>query len=400
MSTRTRWAILAFALLGFGFASSSAWVHYRSLTDPAYISPCDISARLNCTALYKSRYGSVAGVPVALGGMFWFGLVALVAAFSKPNDRTSAAGGYLFALSIVGLAVALYLGYVSSFVLGTWCLLCIGTYVSVAAIFFLSSAIHTESMSRLPMRLASDFASALSRPVVLAATVIFLAGAASAVAFFPKEGAMAERAERDAQAAATTAVSADVRKAFSDAWSRQPRVDLGVKADGAKIVIVKFNDYECPACAQAETAYQPVIARFLAAHPGSVKYVMKDWPWNKTCNFTLAQTLMGHDASCDAAVAARVARDRGKYDEMAAWLFSHQETTSQAVRQEAQRILGPFDFDREYAAKLPDIRRDVADGGVLKINSTPTSFINGVRVEGVMQAQAFELALELELNRP
>jgi protein-disulfide isomerase len=57
------------------------------------------------------------------------------------------------------------------------------------------------------------------------------------------------------------------------------------------------------------------------------------------------------------------------------------------------------DFDREYAEKLPDIRRDIADGGVLGINSTPTYFINGVRLpSGMMPLQYFELAINLELQ--
>jgi protein-disulfide isomerase len=147
--------------------------------------------------------------------------------------------------------------------------------------------------------------------------------------------------------------------------------------------------------------YKPVLQKFEAAHPGAVKYVMKDWPWNKTCNFAIASTIPGHEAACDAAVAARVARDRGKYEEMAAWLFSNQQTRPETLRAEAARILGPLDFDKEYAAKLPDIRRDIADGGVLGVESTPTYYINGVKLpSGTMPIPYFELILNLELNRP
>ena len=64
MSARSRWIILGLAILGFGFASSSAWVHYRLLTDASYISPCDINQTFNCSQVYLSHYGSVGGVPV------------------------------------------------------------------------------------------------------------------------------------------------------------------------------------------------------------------------------------------------------------------------------------------------------------------------------------------------
>ena len=59
--------ILVFALIGLGFATASTWVHYKVLTDPTYASPCDINAAFNCTQVYLSRFGSVGGVPVALG---------------------------------------------------------------------------------------------------------------------------------------------------------------------------------------------------------------------------------------------------------------------------------------------------------------------------------------------
>src|SRR4249920_790408 len=109
MTSRSRLWILGFALLGLGFASASSWVHYKLLTDPTYVSPCDMSATFNCSQAYLSRYGSVWGVPVAIGGVLWFALVALIAGFAKPVEKneTSDAGAYLFALSVAGLAAVM-----------------------------------------------------------------------------------------------------------------------------------------------------------------------------------------------------------------------------------------------------------------------------------------------------
>jgi uncharacterized membrane protein len=119
MSSRSRWIILGLAVAGLALASGSAWVHYKLMTDPLYVSPCDIGSRFSCSQVYLSRYGSVAGVPVALGGVLWFGVVALVAWYAKPGasgDQAGRPGGaYLFALATVGLAVALH-QYTSWFV--------------------------------------------------------------------------------------------------------------------------------------------------------------------------------------------------------------------------------------------------------------------------------------------
>jgi len=75
MSTRTRRAILFLALAGLVASVSSTYVHYQLLRDPQYLSFCDISQTVSCTAVYLSPYGSVGGIPVALGGALWFGLV-------------------------------------------------------------------------------------------------------------------------------------------------------------------------------------------------------------------------------------------------------------------------------------------------------------------------------------
>jgi protein-disulfide isomerase len=321
--------------------------------------------------------------------------VALLAGLATPGRKDSVAGAYIFALATVGLAVILYLAYASFFILKTGCVLCIGTYVSVIGIFIAGGTAASVPLSRLPLRVFGDVRQSLSNPVAFIAAILLLAATGSAIAFFPKE------ATTPAQAAATsTAPSGDARENFASAWAQQPRVDLGIPADGAKVIIVKFNDYECGACRQAHELYKPALAKFAASHPGAVKYVVKDYPWDMSCNFNSSQTIRGHEAACYAAGAARMARDRGKFEEMETWLFANQGATPAAVRDITAKMLDVKDFDKEYALKLPDIRRDIADGGALLVNGTPTFYINGVKLPGGLIPPAyFELAIELELKK-
>jgi uncharacterized membrane protein/protein-disulfide isomerase len=392
MSSTTRWVIVALSLVGLGFAGASTWVHYRSLTDPSYVSPCDVSAAFNCTQVYLSRYGSVAGVPVAIGGLVWFGLTALIAAFARPVNGESAAAGYLLALSIVGTATIVYLAYVSFAVLGTGCLLCMGTYACVIGIFAAVLRSRPVALTNLPARLGTDLRSVVAQPLVLVCALAYLTASVGAVTLFPDE----EEAAR--QAAAAPAPTAGQQLDFATAWKQQPRVEMGIDPEGASVVVVKYNDFECPSCRQAEVYYKSVFDKFAASHPGAVKYVVKDWPLDSACNFHMMSTVPRHEAACDAAAAARMARDRGKYQEMVDWIYANQGVTQAEMRAAAQRILGVTDFDREYAQKLPEIRKDIADGGVLNITSTPTYFINGVRLPGGFPLQSFEMAITLELE--
>ena len=410
MTSRARWIVLVLALVGLGFASASAYVHYRLLTDPTYTSPCDINQTFNCSEAYLSRYGSVRGVPVALGGVIWFASVALIAGFARPKagkEGADVTGGYIFALSTIALAAVLYLSYASFFVLRKACPLCMGTYAAVLGIFIVSGLSTSMTMTSLPKRLWNDLRSLPARPMALLILLLFLLGSGSMVAFFPKEDNLAKAA-----AAPQAPVAQNIEDQFRDAWDKQPRIDLGIPADGARVVIVKFNDWLCGGCKIMHIAYQPLFEKYNKEMPGAVKYVVKDWPWNTNCNFNAGRTLQGHEGSCDAAAAVRIARDRGKADAMIDWLFANQESinqmgdprATQAIRQQTVKMLGITNYDREYSAKLPEIRRDISDGVAVQIRGTPTYFVNGVRAVtsaegGSLPAQYFDLAIQIELKK-
>src|SRR5262245_6950275 len=107
MTARRPWLILFAALAGFAFAGAASYVHYKLITEPSYVSPCDISARFSCSDLYLSSYGTWHGVPVALAGVLFFGMAAIVAG----------SGVLLFVLSTVGVAASAYFGAISLFVM-------------------------------------------------------------------------------------------------------------------------------------------------------------------------------------------------------------------------------------------------------------------------------------------
>jgi uncharacterized membrane protein len=399
MSSRTRWIVVALAGVGLGLSFWSLWVHYRLLTDPAYVSPCDVNAAFSCSQVYLSQYGSVAGVPVAFGGLIWFGLVALIAGFGHTDGQASTAPHYLLGLSVIGLAVIAYLFYVSMFLLGTGCLLCMGTYVCVLGIAALSKFGTSGTLSGLIEHLTADVSALPSKTGGFVAGLLFFGAVAWGILNFPTEASVAAQA---ANASGTSApVAADVRAQFADAWAKQPRVDLGVQ-DEAAVVVVKFNDYECPTCRQGETLYEPVFDQFAASHPGEVKLVIKDYPLNSQCNHLVSRTIPGHEAACLASAVARTAAERGQFDEMTSWIWMNQGTSEASMRQAAMRILGltEDELNKEYLAKLPAIRQDIADGGALNISGTPTYFINGVRLpSAVIPVEYFRLAIELELEK-
>ncbi len=412
MSTRTRSLVLLSGLAGLGISGASVWVHHQLLTDPSYTSFCDINATFSCAQVYLSQYGSFQGVSTALGGLLWFGVAVLIAAFSRVTPAAagagtkakaqavplSPAGAYLFAWSTIGFAVVLYLAYASFFVLKTGCLLCIGTYICVIAIFLLSGTASSVSVGDLPGRLGDDLKGIMGNPKTLTVAVLFLAAAGTSLAFFPTDTRPRTAAEAEAQVNQAAPPPADAREAWLKEWEAAPRIETGEPADGAKVVILKFNDFQCPACRDGFVWYKPVLDKYAQSHPGAVKFAIKDFPLEGECNFAVPQG--NHYAACESAGALRLARQVGKADAMEQWLFDNQaRLTAEVVQQGFQTVTGLSTFTAQYPTVLAGIRQDVSDGVALRIDSTPTYFLNGVRLKGNMQAQYFDLAIEYEIKK-
>jgi uncharacterized membrane protein len=186
MSALARKLLVAFGALGLVASGAATWVHYHLIVNPDYASFCDINATVSCKQAYLSRYGSVAGVPVAVGGLVFFALVLLLAWGSRGRSRIAdSAPAYIFSLSTLALAVVLYLAYASFFVLKEVCPLCVATYVAVAGVFIISGGASSVPLSSLPRRVVRDLGALVATPVALVIAVLFVAGAASAVALFP-----------------------------------------------------------------------------------------------------------------------------------------------------------------------------------------------------------------------
>lgn len=394
----TPW-LTAFAAIGFAAAAASTWVHYQILNDPTYASFCDVGSTLNCTDAYTSRFGAFGGVPVALFGLLFFaGVLGLIAICSPSKTAAVNLPGYVFAASTIGLAVVLYLAYASYFILHVVCLLCAGTYVAVIGLFLISGAATNVPLTSLPMRILDDLKLLVRTPRALTAAVVFIAAAVAAIMVFPEQPVTAAaNTEGSEQAQAVPAASTQQIQQLENWLSQQPRVTVMAPSDGAAIVILKFNDYQCPGCGQTYRDYKPVLAKWAKQAPGKVKFITKDYPLERQCNQFVAQDL--HLGACEAAVAVRLAREKGKADAMEEWLYANQPAMNPDTVKKAAATVGDVtDFDTRFANTLELVKADVAQGAQLKIGGTPTFFMNGMQLPG-LRGEFFDAAIAWELKR-
>ena len=192
--------------------------------------------------------------------------------------------GYLFVLSTLSLAVILYLGYASFVLLKAVCLLCLTTYAAVIGLFLVSGAATSFPMTTLPRRASSDVrVFAGSPPGHRRCHPVFRRRRLDA-GLVPAGGGRARPGRSRGAVAAGAHSGPDVGvPALVQARSRV--CHWWCRPDGAKVLVVKFNDFQCPARGQLE--YKPIFAKYEAEHPGQVKLVLKDYPLNRDCNDAL-----------------------------------------------------------------------------------------------------------------
>ena len=401
MSKFGRPAILVLAAVALAASVASLYVHYQLIADPTYVSFCDVNETVSCEAVYKSEYGTVAGVPVAAGGVVWSALVLLLAGYGMRNPRSESAGrvaGYVFLLSVVGLASVFYFGYASFFVLKKACPLCIAVYVSVIGVFLFSSSL-APSLGSLFSHFRKDLGDTVSSPNAMGLGALWLLGSLALVALFPREAILAEGA---AQAPAPVPLETLDPAVVSElhAWiDKQPRVPevVALMPAGVKAHVVKFNDYQCPACRMTYVAYKDVFAKYEASNPQEFLYDSRDFPLDSECG-------MGgiHAYACEAAVAVRLAKakDPAKGKELEDWLFERQDRLSRDLaKQGLLEIAQVNSYDADYPKTLEAIRADVKLGTTVGVNGTPTFFVNGIRLVTNLRPAALDAVIAYLLTK-
>jgi protein-disulfide isomerase/uncharacterized membrane protein len=395
--------LLVCTLLGFAAASAATWVHAGLVRHPDLSSVCDVSATVNCTEAYSSSYGKLGGVPVAVLGVLFFGglLVLQLSSRVLGVPEPGHVGAYAFLLSLPGVAFAAYLAVASWFVLGVVCLLCVAIDVATLGVCVIGALMTRFPFASLPGRLAGDLKSLRARPAAAVLGGAFVAAAIALLALFPRAAAepvFAAEGETPEFVAPPPAEEALPQASqVSDYMNTATRRMIPVDAAGAVVVVVKFNDYQCPPCGSTFQAYKPLKAKWDKEAPGKVRFVTKDFPLEPECNAAIPQG--PHPIACEAAAAVRMARKNGKAEALEDWLFANQATlTPDGLKKAVRDIGGVADFDAQYPKVLGDVRTDTSLGGFLGVRSTPTFFVNGIQMPD-NRVPIMDLAIEHELRR-
>jgi protein-disulfide isomerase len=156
----------------------------------------------------------------------------------------------------------------------------------------------------------------------------------------------------------------------------------------APITIVVFTDFQCPACA----ATHPFLQEAMKDYKDKIRYIVRNYP------------LEVHENAYLAAQAAQAANAQGKFSEYTEILYQNQEKLDIVSLKKYAADLGlnmqKFNLDLSSGKYKPIIDKDLAEGKFLNITSTPTIFINGVKVRArFYTTEVFKNAIEKALNK-
>lgn len=168
----------------------------------------------------------------------------------------------------------------------------------------------------------------------------------------------------------------------------------GASGASASATLIEYSDFQCPAC----KFYQPLVTQVLSTFPDKLQLVYRHFPLRTTHKF--AQI---------AAQAAEAAGKQGKFWEMHDMLFEKQDDWSKLpnakdVFIEYAGVLkldtNKFTSDLDTQEVAQKIDTDLAGGEAAGVDSTPTFYLNGKKVENIKSTEDFKKRVEDAINQP
>lgn len=158
-------------------------------------------------------------------------------------------------------------------------------------------------------------------------------------------------------------------------------------AKDGKVTLVKFGDFQCPACA----AFEPIVRQVTLDNKTVLKVVYRHFPLTQI-----------HRNALLASKASEAASIQGKFWEMHDILYDKQEewanstnarelftTYANTLRLDGQK----FRIDIDSKTVEEKILAEYKEGVRLQVQGTPTFFLNGKKLENVSDLASFNKAV-------
>lgn len=371
-SPAVRWRAVALAAAVFG-AGVSVYLLVEYTTGQGGV--CLTGS--GCDEVRASAFAYPLGVPMPLFGLVFYLAAAWIATLATPRGRVFGLGarGTLLLLSVAGVAASAALTAIEAFVIGAFCTWCLVS-AAVSAVLLVAALANWRAVGPDPEGGSSGRARQLLRRqgeaerrgvrrafvVSTAVTVVIFGSLLAAGAVATGDGGPSGQVDELAPAS-------------------RPHLGSG------PVTVVEFADFQCPAC----SVVAPILAQL--AESGEATLVARHFPLDSI-----------HANANRSSRAAEAAFGQDAYWEMSEALYATQATW---------RDLGSTDADNFFATLAGELGLDVGSWTTdyastaiaeavaadqqaaidLRLNGTPTIFIDGERYTGSFSPEALHAAV-------
>jgi len=371
---------------------------------------CSFGKYVDCDAVNASDFSEMAGIPVASFGAIFYFLLFMMSILSYSRGPSFERWQRWIAwLCVLGLGYDFFLFGVQAFLVVTFCILCLSSYLVLAGIFMTSGLmLRRESAKR------GFLYDALKRPLATSAKVSPGASAVLIVSLAVFVGVIGMLPSSIRIKSESYKVVNDALEQFFQKWKDLPIRKIPVKpGDGtfgnsaSKIQIVEFSDFQCPFCKKAAFTIHTV----LSSMGNRVFFVFKNYPLDQSCNAKVTYRM--HLYACRLAQLAYCANQKGKFwpyndavflnwdseKELAEPPENGKDPVATAV---TKGPLSSIFSESEYkkclsnSAAEANIAQDIELGNTFNITGTPTIFINGKQVTIPMTVENLKRLIEIE----
>lgn len=139
MYLRPRFDVMLASLVAIGVAGAGISIYLIVVHYAKVPLVCSTSGLINCERVLSSRYSAVGGVPISIGGIVWFvvlALLGLAGLLVAPEPRLLHPVQVLW--SLLGLVMVLYLVGIETLALGVLCIWCTVLHMLILAALVLT----------------------------------------------------------------------------------------------------------------------------------------------------------------------------------------------------------------------------------------------------------------------
>ncbi len=383
-------AILLSAI-GAGASVYSIMHHYDVKAHGKTDAACNISDALNCDAVVLSEFSEPfgMGIPVGYFGLAFFLCLLFLAIFEK--NRMASGGSYKdekqlyslgFLMTFVASLACIGLFYIAKVKINVLCPTCLVVYGVTLSLFVLY-LLRMKTGFLFDKKFFSYLGNAVLAVVLVSQSHHVLKG------FFIKSSITGNQTGHSDQdiSNATQAESKTYDLQISYSPYQGDGEDYRKGSDDAPLVLVEFADFQCPACgstaSELHAAYQ--------ARPDKIQVIFKNYPLDNSCNSQVGGPI--HPLACETAFFARCAGEYGKFWEFHDLVFANQPKISKSNLESWMKQLGVSDDQmkvcRNTPAHLDKIKSDISLGNQVRVQSTPTVFVNGKKYNGARSRDIF-----------